>query len=125
MFLEFLNWADYTVDISGAPAAGHADLRHQRAGQSGGLRRPIRAGAATWSKSRPPTKERYAQADFGVDLDGVIKRVQVGYKFRRHETDPAVCRHRPDRRLGPGQSVQPVSVPGNYLDGFNANQQMQ
>lgn len=86
VFLEFLNWANYTVDIGGAPKRpGAISYTTDVLGNPAAF-----VTDPGWSGNvvTKPTsdKERYAQGDLGIDLDGPIKRVQVGYKFRRHET---------------------------------------
>lgn len=121
VFLEFLNWADYTVDISGAP--GQLTYANNVQGNPAAF-----ATDPGWSGNlveKPTTdEEKYAQADFGYDLDGVIKRVQVGYKFRRHETTQQYAGIAVTGVSAPASLFKPTTVPGNYLDGFNSNQQM-
>ncbi len=124
VFLEFLNWADYTVDISGAPGqAGQLTYATNVQGNPAAF-----ATDPGWSGNlveKPTTdEEKYAQADFGLDLDGVIKRVQVGYKFRRHETTQQYAGIAVTGVAAPASLFQPTTVPGNYLDGFGANDQM-
>ncbi|WP_332771349.1 TonB-dependent receptor [Phenylobacterium sp.] len=124
VFLEFLNWANYTVDISGAP--GTPGLLTYTTNVQGNP-----AAFATdpgWSGNlvTKPTEdeEKYAQADFGMDLDGVIKRVQVGYKFRRHETSQQYAGIAITGVAAPASQFSPSTAPGNYLNGFGANDQM-
>ena len=124
VFLEFLNWADYTVDISGAP--GTAGLLSYPTNVQGNP--SAFATDPGWSGNlveKPTTdEEKYAQADFGMDLDGVIKRVQVGYKFRRHETTQEYAGIAITGVSAPASLFNPTTAPGNYLDGFGANEQM-
>lgn len=125
VFLEFLNWGNYTVDISGAP--GNPGQLTYAANVQGNP-----AAFATdpgWSGNlvTKPTRdeEKYAQADLGFDLDGVVKRVQVGYKFRRHETSQQYAGIAITGVAAPASLFAPSTVPGNYLRGFGANEQMQ
>ncbi|WP_374453414.1 TonB-dependent receptor [Phenylobacterium sp.] len=121
VFLEFLNWADYTVDISSQP--GQLTYANNVQGNPAAF-----ATDPGWSGNlveKPTTdEEKYAQADFGMDLDGVIKRVQVGYKFRRHETTQQYAGIAVTGVSAPASLFNPSAAPGNYLDGFNSNQQM-
>ena len=121
VFLEFLNWADYTVDISSQP--GQLTYANNVQGNPAAF-----ATDPGWSGNlveKPTTdEEKYAQADFGMDLDGVIKRVQVGYKFRRHETTQQYAGIAVTGVSAPASLFNPSTAPGNYLDGFNSNQQM-
>lgn len=124
VFLEFLNWANYTVDISGAPGnPGQLTYTTNVQGNPAAF-----ATDPGWSGNlvTKPTKdeEKYAQADFGLDLDGVIKRVQVGYKFRRHETSQEYAGIAITGVAAPASLFSPSTVPGNYLRGFGANDQM-
>jgi iron complex outermembrane receptor protein len=125
VFLEFLNWADYTVDISGAP------------GKPGTLSYPANvlgnpAAFATdpgWGGNlvdKPTTdKERYAQADFGLKLDGPFNRIQIGYKFRRHETGQQYSGIAITGVAAPASLFDPSTVKDNYLSGFDGvNDQM-
>lgn len=127
VFLEFLNWADYTVDISGAPGKpgtisyaggdvlGNPDAFVTDPGWSGNL------------VDKPTTdKERYAQADFGVNLDSFINRVQVGYKYRRHETGQNYAGIALNGISAAGSAFDPRTVKGNYLSGIGGvNEEME
>ncbi|MDP3748203.1 MAG: TonB-dependent receptor [Phenylobacterium sp.] len=124
VFLEFLNWANYTVDISGAPGTpGQLTYTTNVQGNPAAF-----ATDPGWSGNlvTKPTEdeEKYAQADFGMDLDGVIKRVQVGYKFRRHETSQQYAGIAITGVAAPASQFSPSTAPGNYLNGFGANDQM-
>ncbi len=124
VFLEFLNWADYTVDISGSPDnPGQLTYANNVQGNPAAF-----ATDPGWSGNlvTKPTKdeEKYAQADFGLDLDGVIKRVEVGYKFRRHETSQEYAGIAITGVAAPASLFAPSTVPGNYLRGFGSNDQM-
>lgn len=125
VFLEFLNWADYTVDISGAPGKpGTIAYTTDVLGNPAAF-----ATDPGWSGNlveKPTTdKERYAQADLGFDFDGALKRIQFGYKFRRHETGQ---RYRGVTVAGVAAAASlfdPSRVNDNYLSGFNGvNDQM-
>jgi iron complex outermembrane receptor protein len=124
VFLEFLNWANYTVDISGAPGTP-GQLTYTTNVQGNPAAFVTDPG---WSGNlvTKPTEdeEKYAQADFGMDMDGVIKRVQVGYKFRRHETSQQYAGIAITGVSAPATLFKASSAPGNYLKGFGANDQM-
>lgn len=124
VFLEFLNWANYTVDLSGAPGTP-GQLTYTTNVQGNPAAFVTDPG---WSGNlvTKPTEdeEKYAQADFGMDLDGVINRVQVGYKFRRHETSQQYAGIAITGVSAPATLFNPSTAPGNYLDGFGANDQM-
>ncbi|NIJ19114.1 iron complex outermembrane receptor protein [Sphingomonas naasensis] len=125
VFLEFLNWANYTVDISGAPGSpGTISYTTDVLGNPAAFRTD-----PGWSGNlvEKPTsdKERYGQADLTFKFDGSLKSLQVGYKYRRHETGQRYA----------GVTVAGVNVPAgqfntsqvsdNYLRGFNGvNDQM-
>jgi len=124
VFLEFLNWADYTVDLSQAPSnPGSVSYKTNVMGNPAAF-----ATDPGWSGnlvSKPTTdEEKYAQADFGLDLDGVIKRVEVGYKFRRHETAQQYAGIAITGVSAPASLFSPSTVPSNYLEGVGGNDQM-
>lgn len=124
VFLEFLNWADYTVDLSQAPSnPGSVSYKTNVMGNPAAF-----ATDPGWSGnlvSKPTTdEEKYAQADFGLDLDGVIKRVEVGYKFRRHETAQQYAGIAITGVAAPASLFSPSTVPSNYLEGVGGNDQM-
>ena len=124
VFLEFLNWADYRVDLSAAPHdPGQLTYTTDVQGNPSAF-----ATDPGWSGNlvSKPTEdeEKYAQADFGMDFDGVIKRVQVGYKFRRHETSQQYAGIAITGVSAPASLFSPSTVPGNYLRGFDSNTQM-
>ncbi len=125
VFLEFLNWSDYTVDIGGAPKApgtisyptdvlGDADAFATDPGWSGNL------------VDKPTTdKERYAQADLTLKFDSSLKSIQLGYKYRRHETSQAYAGVTVAGVSAPASLFNPGAAGGNYLDGFaGVNDQM-
>jgi len=124
VFLEFLNWGDYTVDLSGAPGTpGQLTYANNVQGNPAAF-----VTDPGWSGNlvTKPTedKEKYAQADFGFDLDGVIKRVAVGYKYRQHETSQKYAGIAITGVSAPATLFNPSAAPGNYLDGFGSNSQM-
>lgn len=119
VFLEFLNWANYTVDISGAPkSAGSLTYTTNVMGNPAAF-----ATDPGWSGnlvSKPTSdKEKYAQIDLGKDFDGVIQRVQVGYKRREHETGQQYAGIAITGVAAPASLFSPSEVPSNYLKGFD------
>lgn len=128
VFLEFLNWADYTVDISGAPGKpGTISYGSNVLGNPAAF-----VTDSGWSGNlvnKPTTdKERYGQADFGLKFDGVLKRIQIGYKYRQHETGQ---QYEGVALAGAAGFTQAASVfdtstvSDNYLSGFDGiNDQM-
>lgn len=125
VFLEFLNWADYTVDISGAPKhPGTISYTTDVLGNSSSF-----ATDPGWSGNlvdKPTSdKERYAQADWGIDLEGPIKRIQVGYKYRKHTTAQAYSGVTVAGVTASTSLFDPTQAKGNYLDGIGGvNDQM-
>lgn len=124
VFLEFLNWADYTVNLSGAP--GNPGQLSYTTNVQGNPAAFVTDPGWSGNLVTKPTKdeEKYAQADFGMDREGVIKRVQVGYKFRRHETSQEYAGIAITGVSAPASLFSPSTAPGNYLDRFGANAQM-
>ena len=125
VFLEFLNKADYSVDISGAPKApgvlsyatnvlGNPAAFVTDPGWSGNL------------VNKPTTdKERYGQADLTWKIDGFLKSIQIGYKYRFHETAQAYAGVTVAGVSAPASQFGASSVAGNYLAGFDGvNDQM-
>ncbi|NYT42393.1 TonB-dependent receptor [Sphingomonas sp. R-74633] len=128
VFLEFLNWANYTVDISGAPnKPGSISYTTNVLGNPAAF-----VTDPGWSGNlvdKPTTdKERYAQADFGLKFDGVLKRIQLGYKYRQHETGEVyegVALAGANGFAQPASAFDTRTVAGNYLSGFDGiNDQM-
>lgn len=125
VFLEFLNWADYTVDLSGAPGRpGSISYTTDVLGDPSAF-----STDAGWSGnlvSKPTSdKERYGQVDFGYDLDGAVKRLQFGYKFRRHETGQRYAGISLNGITASAALFDPDTAAGNYLRGFKGvNDQM-
>lgn len=119
VFLEFLNWASYTVDISGAPKSpGSLTYTTNVMGNPAAF-----ATDPGWSGnlvSKPTSdEEKYAQFDFGKDFDGVIQRVQVGYKRREHQTGQQYAGIAITGVAAPASSFNPSTVQSNYLKGFD------
>jgi iron complex outermembrane receptor protein len=124
VFLEYLNWADYTVDISGAPdRPGTISYGTNVLGNPAAF-----ATDPGWSGNlvEKPTsdKERYAQADVGFDFDGPFRRIQLGYKYRRHETGQRYAGVTVAGVAAPASQFDTSTVPDNYLRGFDVNDQM-
>jgi len=119
VFLEFLNWANYTVDISGAPKSpGSLTYTTNVMGNPSAF-----ATDPGWSGnlvSKPTSdEEKYAQIDLGKDFDGVIQRVQVGYKRREHQTGQQYSGIAITGVAAPASLFNPSTAPGNYLKGFD------
>ncbi|USQ95509.1 TonB-dependent receptor [Caulobacter sp. RL271] len=119
VFLEFLNWANYTVDISGAPKSpGSLTYTTNVMGNPAAF-----ATDPGWSGnlvSKPTSdEEKYAQIDLGKDFDGVIQRIQVGYKRREHETGQQYAGIAITGVAAPASLFSATQVPGNYLKGFD------
>ena len=125
VFLEFLNWADYTVDISGAPKTpGTISYASDVLGNPAAF-----ATDPGWSGNLvdKPThdKERYAQADFTLKFDGSLKSIQVGYKWRHHETSQHYAGVTVAGVSASTSLFDPSGAGGNYLSGFDGlNDQM-
>lgn len=119
VFLEFLNWANYTVDISGAPKSpGSLTYTTNVMGNPAAF-----ATDPGWSGnlvSKPTSdEEKYAQIDLGKDFDGVIQRIQVGYKRREHETGQQYAGIAITGVAAPASLFSASEVPSNYLKGFD------
>lgn len=125
VFLEFLNWANYTVDISGAPKnPGTISYTTNVLGNPAAF-----ATDPGWSGNLvdKPTidKERYAQVDFGINFDSVLKRIQFGYKYRHHETGETYAGIALTGLSVAASKFNTSTVQSNYLSGFNGvNSQM-
>jgi iron complex outermembrane recepter protein len=125
VFLEFLNWANYTVDLSGAPRTpGTVTYTTDVQGNPNAF--VTDPGWSGNTVTKPTSdKERYAQADLGFDFDGALKRVQFGYKFRRHETAQQYAGIALTGLGVAAAQFEPETVADNYLSGFNGlNDQM-
>ena len=147
LYGEFLNWADYTVDFTGAPGTpgvltytnpadgdvlGDASKFSFDGGWGGGDPSVGPTGYNPgWGGnivSKPTTdEEKYAQIDLGFDRDGVFNRLRFGYKYRDHETDQRMAGVTVQIYGAPDTAdlFNPSQVPSNYLDGFDGvNDQM-
>lgn len=118
VFLEFLNWADYTVNIADAPGKpGTIDYATDVQGNPAAF-----VTDPGWSGNvvAKPTsdKERYGQVDFGFDFDGALKRIQIGYKYRRHETAQQYAGIALGGLAVAAGQFSPGTVADNYLSGF-------
>ncbi len=144
LFGEFLNWSNYSYDISGAPGRpgsisydnGNV-LNNPDAFRVDGGWGQDPSSPATWNPgwggnvvSKPTSdRERYGQVDFGLDLDALVNRLQFGFKRREHETAQSMSGVSLASVLGygdaPASMFNPRTVPGNYLSGFSGvNDQM-
>ncbi|TGX55644.1 TonB-dependent receptor [Sphingomonas gei] len=125
VFLEFLNWANYTVDISGAPKSpGTISYTTNVLGNPAAF-----ATDPGWSGNlvEKPTsdKERYGQADLTFKFDGSLKSLQLGYKYRRHETGQRYAGVTVAGVNASASLFDPSQVRDNYLRGFDGvNDQM-
>lgn len=125
VFLEFLNWADYSVDISKAPKTpGNITYTGNVLGNPAAF-----ATDPGWSGNLvdKPTqdKERYAQGDLTIKLDSFLKNIQIGYKYRHHETNEIYSGATISGVSASASLFDPSQVSGNYLSGFDGlNDQM-
>lgn len=125
VFLEFLNKASYTVDLSAAPGSpGSISYTTDVLGNPAAF-----ATDPGWSGNlveKPTTdKERYGQVDLGFDFDSALKRIQLGYKYRRHETGQRYAGIAVTGVAASASLFDPTKVPDNYLSGFDGiNDQM-
>src|SRR5690606_33888738 len=96
---EFLNWSDYTYDISGNPTLtfnGSNPFTDPSAFQIDGGWAGASGSAenSDWNTGwggnivfKPTTdEEKYGQVDFGIRLDSPIYQIRFGLKRREHET---------------------------------------
>ena len=119
VFLEFLNWADYTVNIGGAPD-NPGTIAYTTDVQGNPAAFVTDPGWSGNTVTKPTSdKERYAQADLGFDFDGALKRLQFGYKFRRHETAQYYAGIALSGYSLPAGQFDARTVPDNYLTGFH------
>ncbi|MFN3537561.1 MAG: TonB-dependent receptor, partial [Brevundimonas sp.] len=142
LFGEFLNWSNYTVDISGAPGRPGVVTYEDNimddptafAFDGGWGAGDPTQGPTGWNSgwggnivSKPTTdEEQYAQIDLGYELAGAINRIQFGYKYRDHETDQRMSGVSIPiyGYVGDTSMFNPRPVPSNYLEGFDVNDQM-
>jgi iron complex outermembrane recepter protein len=130
---EFLNWSDYTYDISGNPSLTFSGANpfvtpesFQMDGGWGG-----NPDLPTWNPGWggnivfKPTldEEKYAQVDFGIRLDSPIYQLRFGAKRREHETSQRMGGVSLATVAGYGNRLasefDPRPLPGNYLTGFS------
>ncbi|MBO9499115.1 MAG: TonB-dependent receptor [Novosphingobium sp.] len=125
LFLEFLNWADYTVDISGAPKSPGA-LTYASNVQGNPAAFVTDPGWGGNVVDKPTEdKERYFQGDFAIKLDGPFNRIQIGYKYRKHTTAQQYAGIALTGLAVAASTFSPHTVKGNYLSGFDGiNDQM-
>ncbi|ATI79689.1 TonB-dependent receptor [Sphingobium yanoikuyae] len=125
VFLEFLNWADYTVNIGGAPKSP-GSLSYATDVQGNPNAFVTDPGWSGNTVTKPTSdKERYGQADLGFDFDGALKRIQIGYKYRHHETGQQYAGIALNGLGVAAAQFDPKTVAGNYLRGFSGvNDQM-
>ncbi len=125
LFLEFLNWGDYTVNIAGAPKSP-GTLTYTGNTQGNPAAFTTDPGWSGNVVDKPTSdKERYGQADLGFDLTGPIKRLQFGYKYRRHETSQSYSGIALNGLSVSASQFDPTQAPDNYLSGFDGmNDQM-
>ncbi|MET3726411.1 TonB-dependent receptor [Sphingomonas trueperi] len=124
VFLEFLNSASYTFDISGAPKApGILTYSSNVQGSPGSF--VTDPGWSGNTVAKPTTdKERYGQLDADIGFDGPIKKLLFGYKYRRHETAQRYAGIALSGLSAPASQFSPSVAPSNYLAGFQVNEQM-
>ena len=137
VFGEFLNWADYSYDISGTPSltfSGTNPFTDPSAFQiDGGYASPWHTNppaednwAAGWGGNivTKPTwdEEKYGQIDFGVRLDSPVYQIRFGAKRREHETGQSMAGVALASIAGYGNpqasQFNPRPLPDNYLSGF-------
>ncbi len=131
---EFLNWSDYSYDISGNRSltfSGSNPFLDPSAFQIDGGWGGDPSSAATWNPGwggnivfKPTVdKEKYAQADFGIRLDAPIYQLRFGVKRREHETGQRMGGVSLASVAGYGDAkasdFSPRPLPSNYLDGFS------
>ncbi|MHC9084149.1 TonB-dependent receptor [Luteimonas sp. RIT-PG2_3] len=137
VFGEFLNWADYTYDISGTP---RLDFNGANPFTNPSAYRVDGGYASPWHTNPPaqdnwapgwggnivtkPTRdeETYGQVDFGIRLDSPVYQVRFGLKRREHETSQTMSGVALAAVQGYGDATadmfSPRPLPGNYLGGF-------
>ena len=133
VFGEFLNWTDYSYDISsGTPKlniTGVNPLKDATAFQvdGGWGADPL---LPTWNTGwggnivfKPTVdKEEFMQLDGGLKFDGPIYQLRFGIKHREHNTTQTMggVSLAAVRGFGDAKASQfsPKQLPGNYLSGF-------
>lgn len=143
LFGEFLNWADYTVDFTGAPGTPGVLTYKNGNVLNNASAFSFDGGWGAGDPSVGPTgynpgwggnivskptmdEETYFQADLGFDREGFFNRFQFGYKYRAHETDQKMSGVTVQVYGDPDNAslFDPQVAPGTYLRGFNVNDQM-
>ncbi len=147
VFGEFLNWADYSYDISGTPRLNFTGYNYGSAPATspnvpgspftdpGAFRIDGGWGAdpndgTTWNTGwggnivTKPTwdEEVYGQVDFGLRFDSPVYQVRFGLKRREHETGQSMSGVALAAVAGYADATaaqfSPRQLPGNYLSGF-------
>ena len=131
---EFLNWSDYSYDISGDRSLtfnGTNPFLDPSAFQIDGGWGADPGSAATWNPGWggnivfKPTwdEEKYGQVDFGIRLDSPVYQVRFGAKRREHETGQKMGGVSLATVAGYGNATSdkfdPRPLPDNYLSGFS------
>lgn len=131
---EFLNWSDYSYDISGDRGLtfnGANPFLDPSAFRMDGGWGSDPNSAATWNPGWggnivfKPTwdEEKYGQVDFGLRLDSPVYQLRFGAKRREHETGQRMGGVSLATVAGYGDAsadqFDPRPLPGNYLDGFS------
>lgn len=132
---EFLNWSDYSYDISGNPSltfhGANPFLNPSSFQIDGGWAGPSGSPDNNdWNTgwggnivSKPTTdEEKYGQIDFGIRLDSPIYQLRFGFKRREHETTQTMAGVSLAAVAGYGNATadmfDPRALPDNYLSGF-------
>lgn len=130
---EFLNWSDYTYDISGTPTLtfqGNNPFLDPSAFRMDGGWGSDPSQQATWNTgwggniAYKPTsdEEKYAQLDFGIRLNSPIYLIRFGANLRRHTVDQTMGGVSLATVTGYGDRTaaefNPHPTPDGYLDGF-------
>lgn len=133
---EFLNWSDYSYDISGDRSltfsGGNPFLDPSAFQIDGGWAGPSGSpDNSDWNTGwggnivfKPTTdEEKYAQVDFGIRFDSPVYQVRFGLKRREHETRQTMGGVSLAAVAGYGNATadmfDPRPLPGNYLSGFS------
>ena len=138
VFGEFLNWADYSYDISHAPSlpgsvtyAGTSPFTDPSAFRMDGGWGADPSSAETWNTGWggnivfAPTRdeEKYGQLDFSLKFNSPVYMVRFGVKRREHTTEARQGGVSLASVAGYGDATadmfNPSSVPSNYLKGFD------
>ncbi|WP_298577489.1 TonB-dependent receptor [uncultured Luteimonas sp.] len=139
VFGEFLNWADYSYDISRAPSQPGTLTYHGRnpftdpsafrmdGGWGADPTQPPPSWNPGWGGNIvfKPTRdeETYGQVDLGIRLDSPVYMLRFGAKRREHETEQKMGGVSLASVAGYGDATadmfNPQPVPDNYLGGFS------